>query len=143
MDGGWGSQWLCASPKLPLSPLSDHVFRKVRVCVPEVRAEEVVRDHHRSTGHFGVKRLLKELKRPFWWPSGVKLQELAQKFRRQCVEFQACEHPNWNCREHITPTPVPAQVVTTVALDIFSIPRIQLQSTWYNSLLLCVDRLSG
>jgi hypothetical protein len=56
-----------------------------RVCVPETRGEEIILLHHRATGHVGVKRLVSDLTRRYIWPDPTKVQELAQKVRRECV----------------------------------------------------------
>jgi transposase InsO family protein len=46
-------------------------------------------------------------------------------------------------RNFIVPTPVPTHIMSSVALDIFSLPRVDWQGESFDSLLLCVDRLSG
>lgn len=114
-----------------------------RICVPEARVAQVVRDHHVSTGHVGVKRLVSDLQRRYAWPSTTRVFEVAQKVRRECVVCQACEHPNWSLRHPIVPTPVPAHVMSSVALDIFSLPEVEWRGETFDSMLLCVDRLTG
>ncbi len=75
-------------------------------------------------------------------PESTPVQEIAQRVRRQCVVFQACEHPNWSVRTPIVLTPVPTHVMSSVALDMFSLPRVEWQGEVYGSMLLRVDRLS-
>jgi hypothetical protein len=84
-----------------------------------------------------------DLRRRYQWPDPSLIQGLAQKVRRECVVCQACEHPNWSVKTPIVPTPVPTHVMSSVALDIFSLPRVEWQGETFDSLLLCVDRLSG
>ena len=103
----------------------------------------IVEQHHIFLGHIGVKRLVKELSRRFVWPGSAEIEKIATAVRARCVICQACDHPNWNTRNAITPTPVPSHVMTSVALDVFSLPRVEWQGNTFDSLLLCVDRLSG
>ena len=84
-----------------------------------------------------------ELKRRYVWPGTVKVPEIVQKVRRQCIICQASEPPNQSMRHPIVPTTVPAQIMSSVALDVFSLPIVQWQGGTFDSLLLCVDRLSG
>ncbi len=56
---------------------------------------------------------------------------------------QSCEHPNWSVRNPIVPIPVPTHFMSSVALDIFSLPREEWLGDIYDAIFLCVDRLSG
>jgi transposase InsO family protein len=114
-----------------------------RMCIPENRVEETIGLHHRTTGNVGIKRLVNDLMRRYQWPDPRMIQGLAQKVRRECIVCQACEHPNWSVKAPIVPTPVPTHVMSRVALDIFSLPRVEWQGEAFDSLFICVDRLSG
>lgn len=114
-----------------------------RICVPEDKVMEVLKSHHECTGHIGVQKMVKEVDRRYAFPPGTKLVECAKVVRQGCVVCQACEPPNWSTKLPITPTPVPNHVMTSVSLDVFALPSAVWQGEAYDSLLLCVDRLSG
>ena len=119
------------------------MIRDGRICVPEARTKEVAREQHRAMGHTGVKKLASELTRRYLWPAGLSIMEVAQRVRRECITCQACDPPNWNTRAPLVPTPIPRHIMTSVALDIFSLPRVEWRGKTFDSMLVCVDRLSG
>ena len=111
--------------------------------MPEGKVHEVMCEHHEVMGHVGVQRLVKELDRRFVFPPSVRVSEEARKVKRRCATCQACEPPNWSMALPISFTPVPEHVMASVALDVFALPSVWWQGRAYDSLLLCVDRLSG
>ncbi len=113
-----------------------------RICLPEGKVTEVLVEQHRVMGHTGVRKLVVEAKKRFAWPAGVRVEEVAQAVRRRCFTCQACEPPNWNTRAPLSATPIPPHM-TSVALDIFSLPRVEWRGKVFDAMLLCVDRQSG
>ena len=114
-----------------------------RICVPESKVEELLREFHSFMGHPGVHRLVKEVDRRYVLPETVKLFDAARGARRGCATCQACEAPNWSTSLPITHTPIPGYVMSSVSLDVFALPAVRWGGQSYDSMLLCVDRLSG
>ena len=114
-----------------------------RICVPESRVLEVVQGHHEIMGHAGIQKVVKEVQRRYALPVQVKVYETVRQVRRGCATCQACDAPNWRTSLPISHTPVPSHVMTSIALDVFALPAVKWQGQEYDSLLLCVDRLSG
>ena len=119
------------------------MIRDARICFHEARTKEVAREQHCAMGHTGVKKLASELTRRYLWPAGLSIMEVAQCVRRECITCQACDPPNWNTRAPLVPTTNPQHIMTSVALDIFSLPRVEWRGKTFDSMLVCVDPLSG
>ena len=76
-------------------------------------------------------------------PRSMKVFEEVRKLRRSCLICQACDPPNWNLKALLVPTPIPEHIMTSVCLDVFALPKAQWEGNVFDSLVLCVDRLSG
>ena len=63
--------------------------------------------------------------------------------RQACMVCQACDHPNWDTREPMAATFIPPHIFSSVCLDIFTLPVVKWREETYDSLVLCVDRLTG
>src|SRR5574338_495835 len=98
---------------------------------------------HVAVGHVGVRKLTNEVKRRYNIPPSVSLSNIVSRVRRSCLTCQACVPPNWSTELPITCNPVPEKIMTSVALDIFSLPPVKWEGKGYDSLLLCVDCMSG
>ncbi len=103
------------------------------ICVTEGKVTDVLVEQHGVMGHTGVRKLVVEANRRFAWPSGVRVEEVAQAVRRRCVTCQACEPPNWNTRAPLSATPIPPHIMTSFALDIFSLPRVEWRVKMFTS----------
>ena len=114
-----------------------------RVCVPELKASEVVRENHDFLGHVGIQKTFKELDRRYVFPPSMKVYDLVREVRRQCTVCQTCEPSNYSCKLPISFTPIPDYVMASVALDVFALPSVTWGGQPYDSLLVCVDRHSG
>ena len=144
----WGPRWTAArTPGMEwpegVRLHGERMLWDGKVCVPEDRVLEVLKAQHEFTGHIGIHKLVKEANRRYAFPPGVRIYECARVVRRGCVVCQACDPPNWGTSLPITPTPVPNHVMTSVALDVFALPNAIWQGQAYDSLLVCVDRLTG
>ena len=104
---------------------------------------DVILEHHQAAGHCGVKRLVKEMGRRCILPRSIKVFEEVRKVRQSCPICQACDPPNWNLKAPLVPTPIPEHIMTSVCLDVFALPKAQWEGNVFDSLVLCVDRLSG
>ena len=126
----WGERWRSTtSPEnwpVGVRLHGDKMVLDGRICVPELKASEVVREHHDFLGHVGVQKTFKELERRYVFPPSTKVYNLVQEVRRQCVVCQTCEPPNYSCKLPISFTPIPEYVMASVALDVFALPSV----TW-------------
>ena len=62
-----------------------------KICIPESRVDEVIRSHHSTLGHPGVRKMVRELSRRFAFPPSLKLNEAVGEDRRRCLTCQACD----------------------------------------------------
>ena len=144
----WGTMWLAIREPQGTWPegLRVHNGKMVwegRTCVPETKVDEVLREYHEFMGHAGIQKVVHEVSRRYTFPVGVRLHEAMRAVKRRCDTCQACEPPNWDTKLPIAYTPVPDTIMTSVALDVFALPATEWQGQPYDSLLVCVDRLSG
>ena len=144
----WGDVWKATQVPGGVWPegIRIHQGRMIsegRICVPESRVQEVLREHHEFMGHAGVHKVVKEVYRRYALPVSVRVHEAVRAVQRGCAVCQACDPPNWSLKLPVSHTPVPGHVMTSVALDVFSLPATKWQGQGYDSLLVCVDRLSG
>ena len=105
--------------------------------------DEVIRTFHCATNYLGVRKTVRSLNRRFAFSPPLRLGEAVKADRRKCLTCQDCDPPNWEGDLPIEHTPVPPHLMSSVAIDIFSLPPTQWKGKSYDSLLLCVDRLSG
>ena len=114
-----------------------------KICVPRGLVTSVVEEWHQFLCHTGKDKLVKELSRRFTWPSHVDLKLVVKGVRQTCTVCQACDYPNFSLRTPISMTPVPAHVMSSVALDFLALPKVEWLGESYDTLLVCVDRLTG
>ena len=71
------------------------------------------------------------------------VEELARRIKGMCQTCQACEAPHCQKQGPVHMTPNPARVMASVCLEIFSLPSVSFEGQDFDSLVVCVDRLSG
>jgi len=95
----WGEQWratLGGGSEWPKG-IRIHGNRMIsdgKICVPEARVGDMIREHHKVAGHCGVKRLIREMGRRLIFPRTTKLFEETRKVRQSCPVCQARDPPN-------------------------------------------------
>ena len=104
---------------------------------------EVIRQFHTALGHAGVMKVDREIRRRFAFPPALKLRDEVREDRRRCLICQACDHLHTSGDAPIEHTPVPAYVMSSVAVDIFSLPSVEWDGRNFDAMVVCVDRLSG
>ena len=120
------------------------IFYKGKVVVPGGLVKRVLMAHHQEMGHMGINKMEKDSQRTYWLCIGsTPCKEVIREVKAQCQVCQACEPPNWSTRGPIEMTPVPDRCMVHVAIDLFSIAPTTHQGHSYDSILVCVDRLSG
>ena len=114
-----------------------------RLLVPKGLTMQVLLAHHAAVGHMGVERMIFEVNRRYHLCEVKNLRQLLGEVLSQCQTCQACAPPNWSMHGPIEMSLVPARCMVSVALDVFSLPRVEYGRKGYDSLLVCVDRQSG
>jgi hypothetical protein len=111
--------------------------------IPKIYALEIVRFYHFFNGHPGVDKLVKRLKLRYQFPNGYSIMDMANRVKRGCVIYKACEHPNWAMKGRYDITPIPEAPLTSICVDIFTLSETVWQNNTYDALVLFVDRQSG
>ena len=99
-----------------------------------------MRDHHEAAMQVVGKRLLAELLCRYVFQTTTDVKAKAEQVHRQCL---VCEPTTWSTKEDIHMTPVPDRFMSSVCLDIFSMPTVTWLGQPYDCFLLCFDRLTG
>ena len=101
------------------------------------------RGSRNATGHVGVARLLKDLAHRYVLEDMNSAAQQLTSIRRRCKICSACDSPHWQVDGVVQSFPIPGRLMHSVCLDVFSMPPTQWDSEEYDSILPCVDRLSG
>ena len=113
------------------------------LCIPEMFVERVIVAHHIHMAHCGARKLITEIKRQYRIPVSRNVEKIVQKVRKNCLVCQACDPPNFNMEGPIRFNTVVERFMSSVCLDIFSMPMVEWKDEKYDSFVLCVDRHSG
>ena len=92
--------------------------------------------------HPGVKKQAVDMQRRF------KIDQISpysaiKKVRKGCSVCQACNPDNRNVKGEAQWTPVPDQPMESVAMDVFSMPKVHIGKETFDCVVLCMDRHSG
>ena len=144
----WGTQWNQIKSQDGTWPEGIRfqggvLIEKGLICVPESKILHVIKTHHEKCGHPGVRKLVNELTRRYIFPLSTRLMEVVTDQRRKCLVCQGCDPPNWSGDSPLEHTPIPPHIMSSVAIDIFSLPSVEWRGNNFDSLLVCVDRHSG
>ena len=116
---------------------------KEHLAVPKSLCLRVIAACHAAWGHPGQKRTLVQLRHQYAFGQGWNLTGFVHYVVQGCHVCQACQPPTWRAKGHMDSTPVIDQPMTSVCMDIFSMPTEKWQGQMYDAILLCVDRLTG
>jgi hypothetical protein len=124
----------------PYSILEDLVLRNSLVYIPdsdEVKLQIIKAHHDTSTaGHLGQDKTLELLTRNYYWP---RLRQFVNEYVRTCDTCARNKTPRRQPHGQLHPLPIPTGPWMSVSMDyIVELPR----SNGYNTILLCVDRLT-
>ena len=115
-----------------------------KVCVPRDIVHNVVVARHEGLGHVGQEKQWLELNRAYVWPCReVQVRRLSDKVCRLCVKCQALKHHNFSMKTKLEGSPIPAELGSSVAIDICFMPAKEWEGVRYDCMVLAVDRLSG
>ena len=97
---------------------------------------KVIQAHHIWNAHQGVDRLVPDLELHYQFPEEIDVPASAAKVRRDCMVCQACLPPNWAMKMPISMTPIPPRFMSSVCLDVFSMPQVTWQGEVYTGYLM-------
>ena len=89
------------------------------------------------------ERLRKEVVRRYSFEPKVRIDQVIRDVSRGCVVCQAHHYPNFQVLGPIESTPVCPELGVSVCLDMFMMPSLEYISQRYDSMMICVDPLSG
>jgi hypothetical protein len=112
-------------------------------CLPLALTAQAIREQHQVAGHIGGKALLDQATKQFEFASEGKAKDLSERAISHCEYCQAAEHPHQPLRLRVVPTPVPPHIMQSVAIDLFTMPEVEVEGQVYNVFAACVDRHSG
>ena len=119
------------------------IYFQGKLCVPESLTQRILWEFHIASGHLGIHRMTKEVDHRYIFPTSVQHTSIIDTIRRTCTICQASAPPRHPREGNLQHFPVPERAMHTVCLDIFSMPPTSWEGNEYDSILLCVDRLSG
>ena len=119
------------------------MYHRGKLCVPESLVERVLWEFHSASGHLGVERMAREVGHRFVIPDLTSHLPTIKKMVRACHICQASNPPQNPKDGQREPFPVPERLMHSVCLDVFAMPPTTWEDVEYDSILLCVDRLSG
>jgi hypothetical protein len=102
----------------------------------------LIHEHHSFLGHIGGRRLWENLLLKFEFAAPKKVKKYALDITKNCPPCEACAKPR-SLRGPLGTTPIPPQLMASVALDLFNMPSVKHENQTYDMMAVCVDRLSG
>ena len=118
------------------------LYRNGKLLVPESRVLELCEALHHHMMHPGVRKQALDMQHRFEIDQ-IGLYNASKKVRKGCSVCQACNLNNRNVTGEAQWTPVPDQPMESVAMDVFSMPEVQIGKETFDCVVLCVDRHSG
>ena len=119
------------------------LYRDGLLCVPGGFVERVLLAHHVMVGHPGIKRLKLEVRKRYIFPTGMNVEEIIGRVRRECLICQACDPPNRPFARPVRMSPIIEGFMSSVSLDVFSMMEVTWQDATFDCVVLCVDRATG
>ena len=120
----------------------DRMYFEGKLCIPSSLQNPWIRGQHEFLGHVGPDRLWYSVEAKFEWADKVKAKKAVFDMMKQCDTCQACQRPV-TLLGPMEPTFVPKHIIQSVAIDIFAMPKTEVEGVAYNCMEVCVDRHSG
>ena len=114
-----------------------------KLCIPLGMTRDVVKAHHWAVGHIGGKRLILQMDRFYRWANEERAHRYANQMQKVCPICQAMEHPHHALKLRQDPTPVPPNLMDSVAVDVFNMPFVTYEGSTYYFYVACIDCMSG
>ena len=94
-------------------------------------------EQHKFLGHVGFHRLWETVENRFFWADGSAARECDTRMARECTTCQACDPP-LTLKSKIQPFPIPPQVMTNIAIDLFNMPQVLKDKIPYDTLVVSI-----
>ena len=118
------------------------LYEDDRMCVPKSKVKRLIRLQHAMAGHPGGERLWAQLNRWYAFPDKGEAKAFALKVQRQCEVCQATEASKGPYKCHLAKVPIPTNIMDSVAIDLFAMPEVTYEGKPYDTLVVCVERIS-
>jgi hypothetical protein len=113
-----------------------------KLCVAVTLQGAWVREYHTKRGHVGPEKLWKYMNALLEWDEPQRAKAECFEVMKTCTTCQACARP-LRLRGTLEYTHIPPQIMVSVALDIFYMPRVEYKGVKYDGMAVCVCRHSG
>jgi hypothetical protein len=120
----------------------DRMYLDGKECIPLSYQGPWIREHHDFLGHVGPDRLWYNIEDRVQWADKDKAKKAVFDMMKQCDTCQACQRPV-TLLGPLEPTMVPKHIMQSVAIDMFAMPKTEVDGVAYNCMEVCVDRHSG
>jgi hypothetical protein len=120
----------------------DRMYFEGKLCIPSSLQNPWIRGQREFLGHVGPDRLWYSVEDKFEWADKVKAKKAVFDMMKQCDTCQACQRPV-TLLGPMEPTFVPKHIMQSVAIDMFAMPKTEVEGVAYNCMEVCVDRHSG
>ena len=118
------------------------LYRNGRLLVPKSRVLELCEAWHHHMMHPGVMKEALDMQCRFEIGQ-ISLYNAIKQVKKSCSLCQACNPDNRNVWGEAQWTPIPDQPMESVAMDVFSMPKVHMGKEVFDCVVLCVDRHSG
>jgi len=118
------------------------MYLNEKLCIPGPLQKLWLREQHSIAGHTGGERFWSFIEKRVSWADEVVAKSFAMEVGKMCDSCQACNRPQ-RIFAPIVPTPIPPQIMASVALDLFRMPATWVNKKLYDTMIVCVDRHSG
>jgi hypothetical protein len=118
------------------------MYLEEKQCIPLSLQKLWLREQHSIAGHMGGEAFWKFIKNRAAWADSSLAKSFAFDASKMCDTCQACNRVRtWSAP--IVPTPIPPQIMASVAIDLFRMPPTWVSKKLYDTMVVCVDRHSG
>ena len=119
------------------------MYQDVFLLIPEGLEGRDMRALNSQFCNPGGPQLWLQVRRIYQFPNNKIEEKLTKSVKRQCEICQATEASLGPYKARIRSNPIPTYLMSNVTVDLFSMPEVTYESQIYDTISLCVDRLSG
>jgi len=119
------------------------MYKEGKLMVPTDLVGRVMRQLHSHFGHPGGPKLWAQLERAYLFPDPAEAKKMAKRVKTECEICQITEASMGPYKAHVRPSPIPPALMSSVCVDLFAMPQVTVGGQKFDTIALCVDRLSG
>ena len=121
---------------------NQRMFLEEKLCVPLCFQNGVIQENHEFLGHVGHEKNWQHMGLRYAWADEKQAQHFSQKCSKFCGVCQASSRGE-SLKGPIESTPIPSAPMSSVAIDLFKMPRVLYEGGAFDMMAVCVDRHSG